>query len=202
MKPELTEKLYKKYPAIFANRCGFAHGDGWYGIIDAMCEALTDTYSTFIEIDESLGREWGIEPLKRSVNSKPTYLFEVQPAQVIARQVKEKLGTLRFYFGLKFDPRFHELAYGENPLPEATKIAERYSAFIDGIVHLAEVQSARTCEETGLTGEMHASGGEAFGWRRTLNREFARTDPFCVERNYQPLADLIDKDSVSTDAQE
>jgi hypothetical protein len=202
MNPELTKKLYEKYPSIFANRCGFDHGDGWYGIIDAMCEAMTQAYSTFIEIDESLGREWGIAPLKGSENSKPAFMFEVQPAQVIAHQVKEKLGTLRFYYGLEFDPRFHELAYGETPLPEATQIAERYRAFIDGIVHLAKVVSVRTCEETGLAGEMHASGGKAFGWRRTLNREFARTDPFCVDRNYQPIADLIGKDSVSTDAQE
>lgn len=50
MKPELEEKLFKKYPKIFKQKdmpmeqtamCwGLQCGDGWYDIIDKTCEIL------------------------------------------------------------------------------------------------------------------------------------------------------------------
>ena len=73
------KQLIKKYPKIFANRykdmketcmCwGFEHGDGWYNIIDNLCSKIQKY------IDESNGKV----------------------LQVVAIQVKEKFGTLRFY---------------------------------------------------------------------------------------------------------
>jgi len=46
--PELEEKLYEDFPALFANRkqkgsCmvfGCEHGDGWYGILRAACKQI------------------------------------------------------------------------------------------------------------------------------------------------------------------
>lgn len=77
MKKELDDKLCAKYPKIFANRggdkrdtCmywGFTCGDGWYGIIDQLCNNL----------------QWNTDN-----NNQP---------QVVAAQVKEKFGTLNFY---------------------------------------------------------------------------------------------------------
>jgi hypothetical protein len=77
MSPENTKKLYEKYPKIFAQKdltiresCmpwGFECGDGWYMLIDKLCECLQ------FHIDK---------------NSHP---------QVEAVQVKEKFGGLRFY---------------------------------------------------------------------------------------------------------
>ena len=50
MNEELTKKLYEKYPTIFSDKdkpdteslmCyGLDHGDGWYDIIDKLCEKL------------------------------------------------------------------------------------------------------------------------------------------------------------------
>lgn len=76
MSPELEAKLYERYPKIFAERqlapqetamCwGIAAGDGWFGLIDALCECLQR------EADNGDG------------------------PQPVAMQVKEKFGTLRF----------------------------------------------------------------------------------------------------------
>jgi hypothetical protein len=123
MKHELDEKLCEKYPEIFRDRhgdkmatamCwGFECGDGWYDIIDALCGCVQGYTST---------------------NEKP---------QVVAVQVKEKYGTLRFY------------TYGGND-------------FTEGMIWMAEAMSARTCEVCGNPGKLW--GG---GWVRTLCDEHA-----------------------------
>lgn len=87
MKRELDEKLVAKYPEIFKNRkgsmkttamCwGFECGDGWYDLIDNLCDNL----------------------MKLST--------EVDPPHVpVAVQVKEKFGTLRFYLESGTDAQF------------------------------------------------------------------------------------------------
>ena len=77
MKQELDALLCQRYPLIFAERnlsvketcmCwGFACGDGWFDLIDALCERL---------------QSW------TDRNGAP---------QVVAMQVKEKNGGLSFY---------------------------------------------------------------------------------------------------------
>lgn len=76
MHPDLDTALCNRWPLIFSERhydkertamCwGFACGDGWYGLIDGLCAALQS------ETDQ-----------------------EGAP-QVVAMQVKEKFGSLRF----------------------------------------------------------------------------------------------------------
>ncbi len=62
------DQLRHRYPAIFANlRWGFMCHDGWFDLIDALCEQLQ--FAT-------------------DHNDAP---------QVVAAQVKEKFGTLSFY---------------------------------------------------------------------------------------------------------
>jgi len=253
MKKELQEELYKNYPKIFKNSkksmqesCmfwGIECDSGWYNILDQLCYAMSNTYSTGIRLDRKTAQRIGVEAStyknvnptwwwpgdKRPrlvVNGKsvakpgyrpqlkeiftypfvygvkklayllrPTetfYSLKVNPPQVVADQVKEKFGTLRFYYHLEFDPTFQELAYGKNPNPEARKVADRYQAYFDGMVNMAENMSARTCEETGLPGEMHVSGG----WYRTLNREHAKTNESCASRNYTPTSELTKEDSI------
>ncbi len=77
MKQELDELLCTRYPLIFAERnrpitesCmgfGFSCGDGWFTLIDTLCARLQ------FETDR---------------NGAP---------QIVASQVKEKFGGLRFY---------------------------------------------------------------------------------------------------------
>ena len=77
MKSELDKKLCEKYPKLFAQRhkspqetcmCwGFECGDGWYDLIDSLCDMLQ------FDIDRN------------------------RHDQIEVVQVKEKFGTLRFY---------------------------------------------------------------------------------------------------------
>jgi len=128
MKKELDEQLCQKYPLIFANRhqpmnetamCwGFDCGDGWFNILDQLC--LNIQYYI----------EWK--------NKKETVV-----EQVVADQVKEKFGTLRFYY-----------SGGDE--------------HIAGMVAMAESMSGVTCEDCGKPGR-----SRGFGWITTVCDEHA-----------------------------
>lgn len=78
MRQDLDDLLCQRYPDIFADRhadpatsgmCwGFCCDDGWFDLIDGLCAAITAQVAS------------GISP------------------PVVARQVKEKIGRLRFHF--------------------------------------------------------------------------------------------------------
>ena len=203
MKPELDKQLCEKYPKIFKNRnasqiesCmhwGLEIGEGWYDIIDVLCQAATYTYTTAIMVDEADGKRLNIAPY--SYANETTYHFYIKPPQLVADQVKEKFGTLRFYHHLEYDTVLLELEK-TNKYPELKEIMNRYNAYFDGIVHFAETLSERTCEVTGLKGEMHVTGGGGSGWYKTLNCEYAKNDPFCVDRNYIPVSSLKKKENL------
>jgi hypothetical protein len=194
MKSELQEKLFSKYPKIFGDRTkpktetcmcwGLEVGDGWYDLIDVLCEALTYTYSTSVEVNEEDGKRLGVKPYNFK-NEKNSYYFQVQPPQVIATQVKEKYGTLHFYHHIEFNKDIVDLLETEK-YPELQKIVDRYNNYIDGIIHFADIASGRTCETTGQLGEMHVSRG----WYKTLNRDYAKT---IENREYIACADLPKK---------
>ena len=191
MKTELQQKLFDKYPKIFGDRTkpmtetcmcwGLDVGDGWYDLIDTLCEALTYTYTTSIEVDEEDGKRLGIKPYSDS------YYFTVEPPQVIATQVKEKYGTLRFYYRSEFDEKIIYLLETKK-YPDLEKVNDRFYNFIDGVVHFAEIASGRTCEITGQSGELHASGGSMDGWLKVLNKEYAKTA--LADRDYVPYSEI------------
>lgn len=193
MKSELQEKLFSKYPKIFGDRTkpktetcmcwGIETGCGWYDLIDVLCEALTYTYSTSVKVDEEDGKRLGIQPYE--IEDKDSYFFQVEPPQVIATQVKEKYGTLRFYHRVEFNKDITDLLETEK-YPELQKTVDRYNNYIDGIIHFADVASARTCETTGQPGEMHVSAG----WYKTLNKDYAKT---IENREYTACSDLPKK---------
>ena len=195
MKSELQEKLFSKYPKIFGDRTkpmtetcmcwGLDVGDGWYDLIDVLCEALTYTYTTSVQVDEEDGKRLGIEPFK--LEGKDSYYLIVEPPQVIAAQVKEKYGTLRFYYREDYSEEIVSLIK-TGKYPELQKIVDRYSNYIDGIIHFAEIVSGRTCEITGQSGELHASGGGRNGWLKVLNKEYAKTA--LADRNYIPWSEI------------
>ncbi|MDE2599714.1 MAG: hypothetical protein KGL40_08830 [Rhodocyclaceae bacterium] len=114
MKAELDALLCERYPAIFSERrnsmkqtamCwGFECGDGWFALIEALCAKL-----------QALSEQ------KDSV-------------QVVASQVKEKFGGLRFYVRCATDAQYEE-------------------------IDLAEQVSMRICEECGQPGQRVVNGG-------------------------------------------
>lgn len=94
MKRELQEKLFSKYPKIFIQKklsmtetamCwGIECGDGWYWLIDMLCNQIQ------YDIDK---------------NNEP---------QIEAVQVKEKFGGLRFYTDITTDRQRGMIALAEN----------------------------------------------------------------------------------------
>lgn len=130
MRQELDKLLCEKYPKMMVNRnkpmqetcmCwGFECGDGWYNILDQLMGNIQH------HID------WN------NKNFEKGYTQYKQVPQVTLDQVKEKFGTLRFYY-----------TGGDD--------------VIDGMVRMAESMSGVTCEECGNSG---TTGGQ--GWLVTL----------------------------------
>jgi hypothetical protein len=128
MSPELDKQLCENYPKMMVNRnkdmqetamCwGFDCGDGWFNILNQLMGNIQH------HIDWKNRKEEVV-------------------AQVTLDQVKEKFGTLRFYY-----------TGGDD--------------VIDGMVRMAEAMSGVTCETCGVPGKRR--GG---GWVTTLCTEHA-----------------------------
>lgn len=118
MKEQLDNLLCEQYPKMMVNReksmmetcmCwGFECGDGWFNILDQLMGNIQH------HID------W------KNKNGEVVH-------QVTLNQVKEKFGSLRFYY-----------TGGDN--------------YIDGMVTMAESMSGVTCEECGLPGTQTQGG--------------------------------------------
>ena len=145
MTPELDQHIREKYPLIFSERCEMSIGDGWFYIIDALCANIQSRIDNVAD-----QRKWAIkwnndvnDPdydwsdkssfIKREEREVPELLD-----QVVATQIKEKFGTLRFYY------------HGGDE-------------YIRGLDAMAESMSAVTCEDCGKPGKRRSGG-----WVRTL----------------------------------
>lgn len=146
MDTELEDKLFHKYRAIFGQKdkpptetamCwGLECGNGWYNIIDTLCDLIQHSldqskkdvkrYQELLQ-DESL-----------SIYSREAYTAGLRRAQdfpevIQATQVKEKFGTLRFY-------------------------TDDWHPVIDAYISFAESMSAITCEVCGNPGTINDGG--------------------------------------------
>jgi len=141
MRDQLDQQLCEKYPLIFADRhknmmetamCwGFECGDGWYQILDSLCGQIQHHIDWTLK-NHRFAAEWN-----EKNPDKARELPEICP-QVVAEQVKEKFGGLRFYYRGGDD-------------------------VVDGMVRMAESWAANTCEECGSIGKTRYGG-----WHRTL----------------------------------
>ena len=130
MKQELDALLCEKYPKMMINRTkpmmetcmcwGFECGDGWFIIVDLLMSNIQHLI------------DWNNQ------NFEKGYTQYKQVPQVTLDQVKEKFGTLRFYY-----------TGGDD--------------VIDGMVRMAESMSAVTCESCGNPGEQTRGG-----WIKTI----------------------------------
>jgi hypothetical protein len=148
MNKELELKLLEKYPTILQDYGG-------------------DKRHTCMHWGMECGDGW--YDLLDTLLEKLNYISNHSGIQVIANQIKEKFGTLRFYYStvvktdLNIDP-----------------IVEK---IIEDIVSNAEKRSAYMCENTGKGGYLCSKGG----WLRTLSKEEADKD------NYKPQNETIAK---------
>lgn len=154
MTPELETKLVKRYPEVFkhaggdpAETCmawGIAVGDGWFDLIDVLCNGfygpLRNAQRELDYLQKNAGKQ------KYDGTLIDADMIAAQQAKVdealaqipVAAQVKEKFGGLRFY------------ADGGTPAHQAT-------------INFAEAMSERTCEVCGARGMLYP-----IGWVRAL----------------------------------
>lgn len=145
MSPELDKKLVTKYPKIFVNRhgdmkstcmCwGFECDDGWYWLIEHLCHSL----------------QWDTDNNNRPGKKDGMYPYP----QIVASQVKEKYGALRFY------------------VEGATM--EQYAK-----ISFAEALSADICETCGSTKNV----GRTNGWIYTRCMECAVNENLISETDF------------------
>lgn len=123
MNEKLENKIFKKFKKIFPKKAqwGIECDDGWYELIYNLCEKLQE------------------------------YVDESECEQVVAVQVKEKFGSLRFY-----------IANNIGPLD-----GEEHSDFIFDMIQEAEKQSLKICEVTGGKGVLSKRGL----WVKTVGKE-------------------------------
>jgi len=157
MTEKLDNYLVEKYPKIFVNRYGsmkdtlmcfgFEHGDGWFFIIDNLCNSI----QSYIDNNNSYRTE------------------DKKIPQVVATQVKEKFGTLSFYY-----------SGGDE--------------YVDGMIHLAEVMSANICEYCGATENI----GRTKGWISIICKDChdsnSRLSNLIWEKNKSAIPDDIVKE--------
>ena len=152
MNRENTNNLWEKYPIIFSGRYlslqeslipfGFECGDGWYNLIDELCEDITT-------------------------------LIGDKDITVIAIQVKEKFGGLRFYYDVKSPVTFmnkvdHIISqfmfkrrwgiYYWKIIDFRKKFYRNMEEKITDVIRNAEDKSYDTCEICGEPGKTRGRG--------------------------------------------
>jgi hypothetical protein len=138
---------------------GLCVGDGWYNIIDQLCSATQFHINSiserrdralkynhmrqqagignckpFGEYYDFVNTEEQLVYYKESLEKSEGWPVPELVPQVVAVQVKEKFGTLRFYYNGGDD-------------------------YISGLMHMAESMSSVTCDECGAPGNTGNSGG-------------------------------------------
>jgi len=151
MNKNLELILVERFPTLFAQyggspqeTCmawGCAHGDGWFKILEALCELITAHENSIVE-NNARKRVWNTNAETPEFQKEVEHLFAPNPipirplieyTPVTFGQIKEKFGTLCIYW-----------SGGDE--------------FVDGAVDMAEKMSAITCEECGMPGKIRRGG--------------------------------------------
>ena len=162
----MTKALHERYPKIFAEHCEINTGPGWYNILDSACAAIQNHIENahrqheialkFKAMADDLRagndapffehhRHWDpvkdhafLDRRRQEIMDEDHSPTQEPCSQLVATQIKEKFGTLRFYH-------------------------DGGDSFCDGVVLMAEVMSGCTCEDCGAPGRI---GGK--NWLATL----------------------------------
>jgi hypothetical protein len=153
MSPELEKQLIEKYPKIFqiteGRRIepfvmfGIECGDGWYNLLNTLCFQIQSYIDWHEKLNQNIIERNKEEDPEGQINQQ---MLQPYIPQVIVTQVKEKFGTLRFYY-------------------------DGGDECIDGMVRMAEAMSAVTCEVCGDVGKLRGRG-----WYYTSCNEHANKE--------------------------
>jgi hypothetical protein len=175
MQNELDNRFFDKYPKIFRNPHGVEIDNGWYNIVDKLCNNIQShidwgrkTRARALRFNRALKRaiagdrtsitnfyfdkrevtvdHWISDRINQHIRDEEYREVPEIVQQVVAVQVKEKFGTLRFYYS------------GGNE-------------YVSGLVAMAESMSGVTCERCGTPGRLQGRG-----WIRTLCEQHAPVD--------------------------
>lgn len=160
MNDELDKKLCEKFPKMFVQRgwhmektamCwGFAHGDGWFNLIWALCSNIQhhidhtrnqrlralrlnralktgDVNKVARVLSTVPSSEWALKSAQQKLDSGIMEKVPDACKQVVVVQVKEKFGSLRFYY-------------------------DGGDAEVSAMVRVVETLSGLTCETCGKPG--------------------------------------------------
>lgn len=162
MNKELELQLVEKYPKILQDYGG-------------------DMKKTCMHWGMECGDGW--YDLLNELLAKLDYLSDVSGVQVIADQIKEKFGTLRFYY--------HEV-HARFPKENSSIV----SNIIDDIISKAESRSEYVCEKTGKDGVLCSR----MGWMTTLCKEEADKEGFApVNPRIAKYWDDLDNKSLNNE---
>ena len=174
MKLELEKKLIADYPLIFPEDFEFECGNGWYNILNDVCGIIqhhinqakeykknaeeynemalalkrgdetlfNDRYKMFL----SEGNNDFVDRQKIEILNSDLRNIPIVCPQIVAHQVKEKFGELRFYY-------------------------EGGDEYCSGALAMAEAISVKTCEVCGAPGIRRGKG-----WIRTLCNEHGKNE--------------------------
>lgn len=124
-----AKKMEERFPEMFKDQRygGFACGEGWWPMLEALCTTIQSHINNTNERRALL-----------LTDNKYNQKIPDEVPQVKIEQIKEKFGTLRFYY-------------------------QGGDEFIHGAVWLAETMSEQICETCGSPGSRRSGG-----WVRTL----------------------------------
>ena len=105
MTPELEQHIREKYPLIFSQPCEMSINDGWFDIIDMLCANIQNRIDNIV-MQRGHAIEWNkdVNDPEYDWSDKSSFIKREERAvpelveQVVAKQIKEKFGTLRFYY--------------------------------------------------------------------------------------------------------
>jgi len=158
MNKELEIKLVEKYPIILRDYGG-------------------DMKKTCMHWGMECGDGW--YDLLNELLAKLDYISNHSGVQVVADQIKEKFGTLRFYYSTIIKTDF-------NVEPIVDKI-------ISDVVAVAESRSAHVCEIRGKRGVLCSR----MGWLKTLSKEEADKEGYVpTNPNIAKSWDTMDNENI------
>jgi hypothetical protein len=139
MTPELDQHLIEKYPLIFSQPCDISIDDGWFDIIDMLCSNIQNHIDNIV-MQRGYALNWNkdVNDPEYDWSDKASFIKREEREvpelveQVVAKQIKEKFGTLRFYY-----------SGGDE--------------YIRGLVSMADSMSSVICEACGIPGKSRST---------------------------------------------